>query len=305
MHRTPLLCLACLSLALAGPAAAQTPPYKDPAQPLEARLADLLGRMTLEEKVAQLQGFRTTDPHAFDEKGNFVGGADAPALANGAGSVWAWTGTPDRFARNARERVVRMNSVQKYMAEKTRLGIPVFSFSEAVHGYMAAGATSFPAAIALGSTWDPALLERVFAAAAVEASARGVRQVLAPVLDLARDPRWGRFDECYGEDPYLVSRMGMAAIYGLQGRDIRIGPEHVAVTLKHFAGHGQPEGGRNIAPVELLGPRVPGEPPLSLRDGRPGGPRALAHGLLQRVGRRPEPREPQAADRHPADGVGL
>jgi len=249
MHRTPLLCLACLSLALAGPAAAQTPPYKDPAQPLEARLADLLGRMTLEEKVAQLQGFRTTDPHAFDEKGNFVGGADAPALANGAGSVWAWTGTPDRFARNARERVVRMNSVQEYMAEKTRLGIPVFSFSEAVHGYMAAGATSFPAAIALGSTWDPALLERVFAAAAVEASARGVRQVLAPVLDLARDPRWGRFDECYGEDPYLVSRMGMAAIYGLQGRDIRIGPEHVAVTLKHFAGHGQPEGGRNIAPV--------------------------------------------------------
>jgi len=249
MPRTPLRLLACLPLALALPLAAQTPPYKDPAQPLEARLADLLSRMSLEEKVAQLQGYRTTDPKAFDEQGNFVGGADAPALANGAGSVWAWTGAPDRFARNARERVLRLNSVQKYMLEKTRLGIPVFSFSEAVHGYMAAGATSFPAAIALGSTWDPALLERVFTAAAQEASARGVRQVLAPVLDLARDPRWGRFDECYGEDPYLVSRMGMAAIYGLQGRDARIGPEYVAVTLKHFAGHGQPEGGRNIAPV--------------------------------------------------------
>ncbi len=234
----------------AAPLAAQTPPYKDPTQPIEARLADLLRRMTLEEKVAQLQGFRTTDPHAFDDQGNFVAGTDAAALANGAGTVWAWTGAaPDRFAHNARERVLRMNSIQKYMAEKTRLGIPVLSFSEAVHGYMAAGATSFPAAIALGSTWDTALLERVFTAAAQEASARGVRQVLAPVLDLARDPRWGRFDECYGEDPYLVSRMGMAAIFGLQGREALIDSSHVAVTLKHFAGHGQPEGGRNIAPV--------------------------------------------------------
>jgi beta-glucosidase len=243
--------LSFLSLIMAAaPLSAQTPPYRDPALPIEARLADLLKRMTLEEKVAQLQGFRTQDPHAFDDKGNFVGGTDAAALNNGAGSVWAGA-VGDRFAHNPRERILRMNSVQRYMVEKTRLGIPVFAFSEAVHGYMAAGATSFPAAIALGCTWDPALLERVFTAAAQEASARGVRQVLAPVLDLARDPRWGRFEECYGEDPYLVSRMGMAAIYGLQGRDPLIGPEHVAVTLKHFAGHGQPEGGRNIAPVNF------------------------------------------------------
>jgi len=241
--------LALLCLCVSAPA--QNAPralYQDPSQPVEARVKDLIGRMTLEEKVAQLQGFRPKDPHAFDDKGNFVGGTDSPALMNGAGSVWAGG---DRFASNPRDRVMRVNSVQRYMAEKTRLGIPVFVFAEALHGYMAAGATSFPAAIALGGTWDTALVERVFTTAAQEAYARGVRQVLAPVLDLARDPRWGRFEECYGEDPYLVSRMGMAAIYGLQGRGTLVEPGHVAVTLKHFAGHGQSEGGRNIAPVSF------------------------------------------------------
>ena len=247
MNRLPLLAILCLSsAAMAQPAPKEL--YKDPGQPVEARVKDLLARMTLEEKVAQLQGFRPTDPHVFDDKGNFVGGTDAPALMNGAGSVWAGG---DRFSTNPRDRVLRTNSVQKYMAEKTRLGIPIFTMSEALHGFMAAGATSFPEPIALGGTWDPALIERVFTVAAQEATARGVHQVLAPVLDLARDPRWGRFEECYGEDPYLVSRMGMAAIFGLQGRTAAIGPEHVAVTLKHFAGHGQSEGGRNIAPLSF------------------------------------------------------
>ncbi|HEY1764616.1 MAG TPA: glycoside hydrolase family 3 N-terminal domain-containing protein, partial [Opitutaceae bacterium] len=224
-------------------------PYQDPSRPIEARLSDLLERMTLEEKVAQLQGFVPKDPRAFDERGQFVGGTDAPALEKGAGSVYART--RDRFMRSPRESILRMNSVQKYMREKTRLGIPVFFMAEALHGYMAAGATSFPQAVALGSTWDPALVERVFGAAAKEASSRGVRQVLGPVLDVARDPRWGRFEECYGEDPYLVSRIGMAAVFGLQGRGYAIDAEHVAVTLKHFAGHGEPEGGRNIAPVNF------------------------------------------------------
>jgi len=226
-----------------------TAPYKDPSLPIDARVKDLLGRMTLDEKVAQLQNYRTLDPHAVDEQGNFVGGTDAAALTNGAGSVWA--GGERLFRASAAERIHMLNSVQKYLREKTRLGIPSFVFSEAVHGYMAQGATSFPAAIALGSTWDTALVERVFTAAAQEASAHGVRQVLSPVLDLARDPRWGRFDECYGEDPYLVSRMAMAAVFGLQGRGDGIDSEHVAVTLKHFAGHGQSEGGRNIAPLSF------------------------------------------------------
>ncbi|HZL46852.1 MAG TPA: glycoside hydrolase family 3 N-terminal domain-containing protein [Opitutaceae bacterium] len=235
---------------LAAPAEV-TPVFRDPAQPVEVRVHDLLQRMTLEEKVAQLQSYWTVDPRAFDEQGNFVGGTDAASLVNGAGSVRS--GGPgaltDRFLKDPRKAVLRFNSIQKYMREKTRLGIPVFVFGEALHGYMATGATSFPQAIALGSTWDPALVERVFTAAALEARARGVHQVLSPVLDLARDPRWGRFEECYGEDPYLVSRIGMAAIFGLQGRGETIDDQHVAVTLKHFAGHGQPEGGRNIAPV--------------------------------------------------------
>jgi beta-glucosidase len=240
-------------LLLATSLAAQTPavplpPYRDPAQPVEARVQDLLQRMTLEEKVAQLQSIRTVDPKAFDEQGNFTGGTDAARLNNGAGSVYPGG---DRFAGKPRERIVRLNSIQKYMREKTRLGIPVFAFAEALHGYMAAGATSFPQAIALGSTWDTPLVERVFTVAGQEASARGVRQVLAPVLDLARDPRWGRYEECYGEDPYLVSRMGLAAVFGLQGRETMIDPQHVAVTLKHFAGHGQSEGGRNIAPLSF------------------------------------------------------
>jgi beta-glucosidase len=203
--------------------------------------------MTLDEKVAQLQAFLPADPDAWDSQGNFVGGADAPALYRGAGSVW---GGWERMMPDPRKTVVQVNSLQKYMRERTRLGIPVFVFAEALHGFMAEGATSFPQAIALGSTWDTGLVERAFTVAAREASARGVRQVLSPVLDLARDPRWGRFEECYGEDPYLVSRMGMAAVFGLQGHGATVDPRHVAVTLKHFAGHGQPEGGRNIAPVD-------------------------------------------------------
>jgi len=225
------------------------PAYRDATQPIEARVHDLVGRMTLEEKVAQLQGMFVADPHAFDDQGNFTGGDSAAKLANGAGTLWA--GDRNRMATNPRESVLRFNSIQKYMREKTRLGIPVLRFAEALHGYMAAGATSFPAAIALGSTWDQALVEQVFTVAAREASARGVRQVLSPVLDLARDARWGRFEECFGEDPYLVAQMAVAAVFGLQGRTALIGQEHVAVTLKHFAGHGQSEGGRNIAPLSF------------------------------------------------------
>jgi beta-glucosidase len=250
-HRLSFLAFLFIGASLSGQAPA---PYKDPSQPIDARVKDLLQRMTLEEKVAQLQGHLVKDPHAFSDTGEFTGGTEAAGLVNGAGSVRVLPPggmNGDRFAGNPRDRIVRMNAVQKFMREKTRLGIPVFSFAEALHGYMAAGATSFPVPVALGGTWDQALVERVFTVAAREASSHGVRQVLAPVLDLARDPRWGRFEECYGEDPYLVSRMGMAAVYGLQGRGDTIDREHVEVTLKHFAGHGQSEGGRNIAPLSF------------------------------------------------------
>lgn len=221
-------------------------PYKNPSLPIEERLNDLIPRMTLEEQVAQLKGYFSRDTLAFDENGNFVGTQDTATLNTGVGSYASWIFW---FPRTPRYRAQCINSLQHYMIEKSRLGIPIFTFGESLHGFMANGATSFPQAIALGCTWDTALIEQVFTAAALEASARGTRQVLSPVLDLARDPRWGRTEECYGEDPYLVSRMGMAAVYGFQGRGRLIDDRHVAVTLKHFAGHGQSEGGRNIAPV--------------------------------------------------------
>ena len=225
---------------------AQRPAYKDPSLPVEARVEDLLGRMTLDEQVAQLHGYFSRDTLAFDRDGNFVGVEDTSALNFGAGSF----GSRLLFQGYSPLRKARcINGIQRYMIEKTRLGIPVFVFGESLHGFMAQGATSFPQAIALGCTWDTLLVEQVFTVAAREASARGTRQVLSPVLDLARDPRWGRTEECYGEDPYLVSRMGMAAVFGFQGRALLIDSNHVAATLKHFAGHGQPEGGRNIAPV--------------------------------------------------------
>jgi beta-glucosidase len=244
-----LLILAAGAL-LAGGGFAQTP-YRDPSLPVDQRVADLLGRMTLDEKVAQLQGYRSDDPQAWDAQGNFVGGKDAAVLDRGAGSFFSTAGLqPGQLFRLApRQAAQRINAIQKYLTEKTRLGIPGFGFGEALHGFMSTGATSFPQAIALGSTWDPALVEQIFRATALEASARGTRQVLAPVLDLARDPRWGRTEECYGEDPYLVAQIAKAAIFGLQGRAPTIDQHHVAATLKHFAGHGQPEGGRNIAPV--------------------------------------------------------
>src|SRR5207244_12494467 len=108
---------------------------------------------------------------------------------------------------------------------------------------------SFPQAIALASTWHPELVEPVFAVAAAEARARGVHQVLAPVVDVARDPRWGRIEETYGEDPYLAARMGVAAVRGFQGTDAVVGPSHVLATLKHMTGHGQPESGTNVGPA--------------------------------------------------------
>jgi beta-glucosidase len=225
---------------------AQQPAYKNPSLPIDTRVDDLLQRMTLEEQAAQLYAVFSRDTLAFDENGNYIGVQDTAILNHGVGSfgTWAlWRG------HSLRHRAECINGIQRYMIEKTRLGIPIFTFGESLHGFMADSATSFPQAIALGCTWDTALVEQVFTASAFEASSRGTRQVLSPVIDLARDPRWGRTEECYSEDPYLASRLGMAAVFGFQGRDSLIDNHHVVATLKHFAGHGQPEGGRNIAPV--------------------------------------------------------
>ena len=151
----------------------------------------------------------------------------------------------------ARAQAEFTNAIQKWVKENTRLGIPVIFHEEALHGLMGPEATSFPQAIALASTWNPDLAERAFAAVAKEVRARGTQQVLAPVVDVARDPRWGRFEETFGEDPYLVARMGLAAVRGFQGGDRKIPADRVIATLKHMTGHGQPESGTNVGPANL------------------------------------------------------
>src|SRR6266568_4164685 len=147
-----------------------------------------------------------------------------------------------------RKSAILRNGVQRFLKEKSRLGIPALFMGEALHGFMEHGSTSFPQAIGLASTWDPQLVKQVFTAAGDEAGSRGAGQVFTPVLDLARDPRWGRTEETYGEDAYLVSRMAVAAVTGLQGDTVNIGRHHVIATMKHFAVHGQPEGGTNTPP---------------------------------------------------------
>jgi beta-glucosidase len=235
--KTSVLCLGLLLPAAAVTFAQDAPPYKNPRLPIEQRVADLLGRMTLEEKVAELVPNRT--PNVLDTTGQFT--------TETARKAFFRMFNP-KNPMSAHDAAVLHNAAQRYLAEKTRLGIPEIFMGEALHGFMFNGATSFPQALGLASTWDPALVKRVFAAAADEMSSTGVRQAFTPVLGLARDPRWGRTEELYGEDPYLVSRMGVAAVEGLQGPDLMIGPHHVLATVKHFAVHSEPEGGTNTAP---------------------------------------------------------
>jgi len=239
-------------LCFAGSAARgqEAPPYRNPKLPVQQRVADLLSRMTVEEKVAQMEGAWENknfhkDPQTMfvDEKGNFLPERAVVLMKDGLGQI-----SRPSEGRGPREMAEFTNTVQKWMKEHTRLGIPVMFHDECLHGHVAIKGTSYPAAIGLASSWDPELLHAVFTATAAEARARGAQQCLAPVLDLARDPRWGRTEETYGEDPYLVSRLGVAAITGFQGVGPTIDKAHVMATAKHFAVHGQPEGGTNVAP---------------------------------------------------------
>jgi beta-glucosidase len=209
--------------------------YRNPNVPVDERVADLLKRMTLEEKVAQLTCL-------------WPRGSDIPldALKNGIGQI-----ARQQEHKGPRESALFANSVQKYLVENTRLGIPAIFHDEILHGHMAQGSTSFPQPIALASSWDLDLINKVFTAAALETRARGGQQVLGPNLDLGREPRWGRTEETYGEDPYLVSRMGVAVIKAIQGRGPGVDNEHVIATAKHFAAHGQPEAGANVGPANF------------------------------------------------------
>jgi beta-glucosidase len=234
-------------------------PYRDSRLPVDQRVADLLSRMTLEEKVAQTQTMWVTNQFKMlaDDKGNFSPDEKTRQLlklglgqfgAPSQGATDAEKAAAPYFGKGPRATAVFTNAVQKYVIENSRLGIPVTFHEEALHGLVSPSATSFPQAVALAGTWNVDLVHQVFTTAALEARSRGAHQVLAPVVDLARDPRWGRMEETYGEDPYLAARMGVAAVKGFQGSGPAIDKRHVVATLKHFAGHGQPESGTNVGP---------------------------------------------------------
>jgi beta-glucosidase len=242
----------CSILLAAGQVAIAQAPYRNSQLPIEQRVADLLSRMTLEEKAAQmLCVWQRKAALLLDEQGNF---SLEKARANfGHGNGLGQVGRPSDAGggKNARQMAKLTNAIQKFFIEESRLGIPVIFHEECLHGHAAMDATSFPQPIGLGATFDPDLVQRIFTITAWEARSRGTHQALTPVVDVARDPRWGRVEETYGEDPYLVAQLGVAAVKGFQGDATFRDKKHVIATLKHFAAHGQPESGNNCAPVNI------------------------------------------------------
>ena len=226
--------------------------YLNPELPVAQRVQDLLSQMTLEEKVAQmLCVWQDKGKTLVDDKGDFNLEKAREHFKDGHGLGQVGRPSDAGGGRNARQTAELTNAIQKFFIENSRLGIPVIFHEECLHGQAAIDATSFSQPIGLGATFDPDLVHRLFEMTAEEARARGTHQALTPVVDVARDPRWGRVEETYGEDPYLVSRMGIAAVRGFQGDGKFADKKHVIATLKHFAAHGQPESGNNCAPANI------------------------------------------------------
>ena len=227
-------------------------PYQNPKLSLEKRTKDLLSRMTLEEKAAQMVCIWRDRPKAMlDDDGNFDENKANAFFKKGNGIGQVTRPSDAGKGKNARETAELTNKIQKFFLENSRLKIPVVFHEECLHGHWAIDSTHFPQPIALAASFDPALVERLFTLTAEEARVRGAHHVLTPVVDVVRDPRWGRCEETYGEDPYLVSRMGIAAVRGFQGDRKFHDRKHVMATLKHFTGHGQPESGMNCAPANI------------------------------------------------------
>jgi beta-xylosidase len=228
------------------------PAYKNPKLPSARRVKDLLSRMTLEEKAAQMMCiWREKTITLVDERGDFDLQKAKIAFSNGHGLGQLGRASDSGQGKNARAMAELTNAAQKFFVENSRLGIPVVVHEECLHGHAAVDGTSFPQPIALGATFNPELVESLFSMAALEARLRGAHQALTPVVDVSREPRWGRVEETYGEDPYLVSRLGIAAVRGFQGDATFRDKRHLIATLKHFVGHGQPESGMNCGPANV------------------------------------------------------
>jgi beta-glucosidase len=243
-------CAACLfipaDLALVHAQANQTPLYKQSGAPIEARIDDLIHRMTLEEKARQLDMYSSAreivDKHTDDTHAAL----DAAFLPDKAQSLWGDLGVGSIHDLNPTPE--QANTIQKWVIAHNRLGIPALFIEEGLHGFDTG--TVFPAPINLAATWNPQIAQQTGAAIAAEARATGVDMILAPVLDVAREPRWGRVEEDFGEDPYLTGQLGLAYVRGAQGDSLD--SDHTVVAEpKHFAGHGSPEGGTNTSPVHI------------------------------------------------------
>lgn len=263
-RRTIIRTLASAGAACALPsgAAVGAPLYQDRHAPVARRVDDLLARMTLNEKLMQLQciwnrkdrvqaGQQFSPQRASAAFPDGIGMLARPSDRQGGVASSDPGDSGERANRGARETALYMQAAQKWAREQTRLGIPLLVHEEALHGYAARDATCFPQAIGLASSFDPALATDIFSVVAAELHARGANLALAPVVDVARDPRWGRIEETFGEDPHLCARMGEAVVRGLSGDVLPLGPRKVLATLKHMTGHGQPENGTNVGPASL------------------------------------------------------
>ncbi len=215
--------LLCLGISTAW--ADDKPLYKDKNAPIENRVEDLLRRMTLREKVLQLQNRTTWDLNNL--QGTYNGES---------------YGSAHEMNLSAQDAANLYQKIHEYMATQTRLGIPILTSVEGIHGILQNGCTIFPQAIAQGSTFNPGLIYQMTAAAAAEARVMGIHQVLSPVFDIARELRWGRVEECFSEDPYLIAEMGIGFVKGYQDNGVGCMP-------KHFVAHGTPTGGLNSASV--------------------------------------------------------
>jgi len=241
--------IAILLIVSTANAAPVTPRYKDPSLPVTQRVDDLLARMTMEEKIAQIVGWWDYNERLLVSQGRiFTNEFYARILTNGVGEIGS-------INMRIEDDVRHYENVQDYFLNHTRLGIPALCHGEGPHGLMRLEATSFPAPIGLACCWNPELVESIYDQVGREARSRGVLHLLSPVVDVVRELRYGRVDEVLSEDPFLVSRLGAAMVRGLQGSsDGTIAPTHVAATLKHFAGYAAIEGGRTFAPYPN-GPR--------------------------------------------------
>ena len=221
-------------------------PYRESNRPIDERVSDLLGRMTLEEKLAQL---RSHWSHEILNLEAFDPAKAATLIGGGIGQITRLAGATNLGQRAVAELA---NQIQRFLVEETRLGIPAIVHEECLHGLLARESVCFPQSIGQAATWEPGLVGAMASAIGRELRAAGAQQGLAPILDITRDPRWGRIEETYGEDPYLVAELGAAYVRGLQGDGAP--KERVFATGKHMVGHGVPEGGLNHAPSHI-GPR--------------------------------------------------